>query len=200
MKIILISASLLFDLCKQTATIASSQCESDKVPAKCNCSAQKQLLACYSECAGDPAVLGVQQEQRQNMMAVCAQPGAEAETKMRQKNNAKNTMGVPVHVNEPFTVKPKLQSVPMGDDGGDGAVVAQVDISATQEYQAQSTDEEDQSTNSNNENTESTDSNNNDRSDTVSDPSHVSSSSGVSHMVAQTPLFAILCTGVYLLS
>ncbi|SAL98062.1 hypothetical protein [Absidia glauca] len=112
----------LFDICKQTATIAASQCDSDAAAApKCLCAAQKQLLACYSECTDDPTVSALMSEQKKNVQSVCDQPGAESEIKMRKKNQDVDTVGTPIRITEPFKPKPKPQAV---NDGGDGVIRA----------------------------------------------------------------------------
>ncbi|KAI8336969.1 hypothetical protein BC941DRAFT_426260 [Chlamydoabsidia padenii] len=107
-----------FDICKQTASIASSQCVGEAATPTCHCSAEKQLLACYSECVDDLTVSGVVNEQKQIMQTACDQPGAEAEIKMRPKNHDLVTMGDPVQLTEPFKVKPKPQSVDSSSEDG----------------------------------------------------------------------------------
>jgi hypothetical protein len=48
----------VYDLCLKTGQAALGACGPAASNAKCACAAQKQILACYSECPDDASVFG----------------------------------------------------------------------------------------------------------------------------------------------
>jgi len=48
----------VYDLCLKTGQAALGACGPVASNAKCACAAQKQILACYSECPDDASVFG----------------------------------------------------------------------------------------------------------------------------------------------
>ncbi|KAJ2958509.1 hypothetical protein NQZ79_g5959 [Umbelopsis isabellina] len=90
----------VYDLCLKTGQAAMNMCGSPGTNARCACAAQKQILACYSECPDDYNVFQLGQIQGGQVQIYCSLPGAEDPIKKEMATTASAamaTMASPIH-------------------------------------------------------------------------------------------------------
>ncbi|KAI9029966.1 hypothetical protein CLU79DRAFT_733475 [Phycomyces nitens] len=74
--------NIMFRLCMKTGRVAVDACESTSMTS-CRCSAQKQLLACYTECGDSYDMFAQEEDQLRYVNEACDFPGAEIESQNR---------------------------------------------------------------------------------------------------------------------
>ncbi|KAI8583020.1 hypothetical protein K450DRAFT_268941 [Umbelopsis ramanniana AG] len=80
----------VYDLCLKTGQAALGACGPAASNAKCACAAQKQILACYSECPDDASVFDLGTIQAGQVQVFCSIPGAEPQVSNVMATNTMN--------------------------------------------------------------------------------------------------------------
>ncbi|KAI9288399.1 hypothetical protein BC943DRAFT_316440 [Umbelopsis sp. AD052] len=80
----------VYDLCLKTGQAALGACGPAASNAKCACAAQKQILACYSECPDDASVFDLGTIQAGQVQVFCSIPGAEPPVSNAMPTNTMN--------------------------------------------------------------------------------------------------------------